>query len=251
MKAVILAGGRGKRMGPLTLDTPKPMLRLCEKPLLEHTLDSLQGTAREAVIVVGYKKEAIMNYFGEMHRKTKISYVEQKGVFGTGHALQCVESALPGSLRERFVLLMADDFYPKEGIRECARFPDAILAQEVGGEEAKKFGVLTVKNGLARGIVEKPANPPSCLASTGCHVFNNLEAGGTGFSERGEIEYTDALKRIMQEREVHCIVTKKWLPMTSPLDIKRAEAILERRFLKSEQKRTLRRGNPLFHSSAP
>ena len=73
MKAIILAAGKGTRLRPLTETTPKPLLKIANKPILEYNLDALSGLITEALIVVGYKKEMIMEYFGTSYKKIKIT----------------------------------------------------------------------------------------------------------------------------------------------------------------------------------
>ncbi|MDP4007342.1 MAG: NTP transferase domain-containing protein, partial [bacterium] len=64
MQAVIIAAGKGMRMRPLTLNLPKPLLRVMGKSILERNLEQLQGLVDEVILVIGYKGEAIKKYFG-------------------------------------------------------------------------------------------------------------------------------------------------------------------------------------------
>jgi len=87
MKAVILAAGEGIRMRPLTINTPKPLLKIIGKPILEHIIDSFPNEIDEIIIVVGYLKDQIKNYFGSNWKSRKINYIFQKDKKGTAHAL--------------------------------------------------------------------------------------------------------------------------------------------------------------------
>jgi len=78
MKALILAGGRGSRLNKLTNERNKSMLVLFEKPLIEYNLEhAFEIVASEIIIVVGYRKEEIIRYFGKEYKGIKISYVVQ------------------------------------------------------------------------------------------------------------------------------------------------------------------------------
>ena len=87
MKAVILAAGRGTRLNQITENTPKPLIKINEKTLLEYKLEILPREVDEVVIIIGYKKEKIIDLLGDKYDNKKITYVEQKKLLGTGHAL--------------------------------------------------------------------------------------------------------------------------------------------------------------------
>src|SRR3989338_1871814 len=91
MQAIILAAGSGKRMGCCNI--PKVMFQLNDIPLIQHCLNNLQQAGvDETIIVVGYKKEAIMDYLGE-----QVDYVIQEQQLGTGHAVQCAKDKISHS----------------------------------------------------------------------------------------------------------------------------------------------------------
>ena len=80
MQAIILAAGRGTRMGELTKETPKPMLKIKNKPILEYKLNALPEEITEVIFVIGYLGDAIKNYFGDFYNGRKIRYVIQKKI---------------------------------------------------------------------------------------------------------------------------------------------------------------------------
>src|SRR3989338_8673122 len=102
MQAVILAAWLGTRMGQLTKDTPKPLLKIADKTLLEHNLTALPDEIDEVVLVVGYLDDQIRNFVGKKFLGKKITYVHQEKLRGTGHAL----SMCKGVVRDRFLVLM-------------------------------------------------------------------------------------------------------------------------------------------------
>ncbi len=87
MQAIILAAGEGKRLRPLTLDKPKPLIEINGKSLLEHNMDKLIGLVNEIILVIGYKGEKVKEKFGNNYRGIKIKYIKQKKLLGTGKAL--------------------------------------------------------------------------------------------------------------------------------------------------------------------
>jgi NDP-sugar pyrophosphorylase family protein len=94
MKAILLAAGEGKRMRPLTLETPKPMIDVLGKPLLHHLIDGLPSEITVLIIVIGYKGEQIRAYFGESFEGRKVSYVIQEKQIGNAQALELCQPLL-------------------------------------------------------------------------------------------------------------------------------------------------------------
>src|SRR3989344_7669374 len=112
MQAVILAAGRGKRMNHLTSGTPKPLIRVAGKNLIEHKLDILPSEIDEVIIVVGYLGDQIEDDFGDFYGDKKIIYVDQGDLNGTAGALWQAKPLLG----ERFIVMMGDDIYGRDEI---------------------------------------------------------------------------------------------------------------------------------------
>lgn len=110
LKAVILAGGRGERLKPITDSTPKPMITIKGKPFLEYQLELLKkNKITEVLFCVGYRKDAIMDYFGDGSRMgLKIEYSIENRFLGTGGALKLAKKYLPAD----FILLYGDSYLP-------------------------------------------------------------------------------------------------------------------------------------------
>jgi NDP-sugar pyrophosphorylase family protein len=107
LKAVVLAGGVGKRLRPLTVDKPKVMVPINGEPLLAHVLRGLASHVTEVILVVDYLKEMIMSYFGQEFEGLKITYVFQQGYKGTADALLCAEN----EVNDKFLLVYGDLFF--------------------------------------------------------------------------------------------------------------------------------------------
>lgn len=128
MQTVILAAGRGTRMGALTEALPKPMLEVAGKTLLEHKFDALPEDVHEIILIVGYLKETIIARFGHSYKGKAITYVEQENIVGgTMDALLQAK----GILHEKFLVMMGDDIYSSEDIAAVLAHDWALLVQRV------------------------------------------------------------------------------------------------------------------------
>ena len=225
MQAIILAAGKSTRTYPLTLTRPKPLLKVANKTLLEHNLDNLEGAADEAILVVGYKKEMIKKHLGNKYKKIKIRYAEQKRQLGTAHALSAAEHFIKG----RFFLMMGDDIYPREDIRNCAKHRYSILAARV--KSPRNFGVIIQKNNILTDIVEKPKLFLSGQISTAFYsldkeIFKCIKE--IKKSERNELEMPDAIKALSKKEKIYCVKSKAWIPIAYPWDLLTADRILRK-----------------------
>lgn len=209
MKAVILAAGEGTRMRPLTEDTPKPLLPVAGKPIIQHNIDLIKNHVDEILVVAGYKKNDFNEYFSG---EENITVVEQKEALGTAHAaLQTKEH-----MEEEALIMNGDDIYGKN-IYKLLGMAKAVLADKA--EKPENYGVLKLDDGKATDIVEKPENPPSNMVNTGCfkvekdffQLLDQVEK-----SKRGEYEITDALKKYLKKGDVKTVKADKWIPCSYP-----------------------------------
>lgn len=225
MKAVILAAGEGLRMRPLTDDRPKPMIELSGRPLLEHILETLPDEVDDVILVVGYLADKIKDYFGEKFGRFKITYIYQKEKLGTAHALWLCKDLLG---QEKFLMLYADDLQSNEGIKNCLIHPLSILVSVV--EDPRRFGVIVAdERGKVLDMVEKPEFPVSKIASTGVLALDHrIFMYPARKHENGEYYITDSLARMAKDHEIKVVITKFWLPIGYPEDLKYAEKFLRR-----------------------
>ena len=113
MQAVILASGRGTRMGVLTEHTPKPMLRVSGRTLIDHKLDELPEVITEVIIVIGYHGDQIRAQYGDVYKGMRITYVEQPGLDGTGKATWFAQP----HITDRFIVLKEMTCMPKQTLK--------------------------------------------------------------------------------------------------------------------------------------
>jgi NDP-sugar pyrophosphorylase family protein len=234
MKAIILAAGSSTRTFPLTVTRPKPLLPLMNGTVLDYTLGLLRdmNVIDEVILVVNYKKEMIMNRYGDSFKGMRITYVNQDEPMGTGHAVMVTED-LFNSMSDTSVLIMnGDDIFSREDVAKVLEKYPAIAVKEV--IDPKKFGVFEFKKEdaklIATSLEEKPENPKSNLANVGIYHF------GIDFfkylhkvkpSRRGELEITDAIRRYIDWNDIRLIkIHEHWLPIGYPWDLLSANEFL-------------------------
>jgi len=227
MKAVILAAGEGKRMQPLTHTTPKPMLLISGKPLLEHLLDSIPKEINELIIVTGYLGDHIRAYFGNQFGRFRVHYVKQVTKEGTGHALFLCKKFF--AKQERFLVLNADDLHSKKAIQNILKHPLAVLVKEV--EDPRAFGVVTADaNDHILEFVEKPEIPPSNLASIGIHLLDErIFSYPLEKHPNGEHYLVDTVAHMARDHKMKIIHTDFWIPIGYPFDLKKAEEYMNQK----------------------
>src|SRR5262249_26928908 len=196
MKGLILSGGRGTRLRPLTYTSAKQLVPVANKPVLFYGIEALAGAGiRDIGIVVGDTREEIKAAVGDGSRwGVKITYIEQDAPRGLAHAVLISE---PFMGRDPFVMYLGDNLlnrgingFVDEFVREA---PAAqILLTRV--PDPQMFGVAELDNGRVVRLVEKPKEPKSDLALVGVYmfspaVFESVKRIKPSF--RNELEITD------------------------------------------------------------
>lgn len=218
MQAVILAAGKSTRTYPLTLTRPKPLLKVGKKTLLEHNLEQLDGLIEEVVLVVGYKKDMLINFIDKIKNnyKFKIRFVEQKEQLGTGHALLQVEDIV----KAKFLLMMGDDLYSKKDMENCMKHDYCILAKKV--KDPSNFGILELIGKNVKNIIEKPQLRFSDLANCALYILDKKifdEIKEQKKSKRNEYELTSAIRLLAQKIDIPYVSAKEWVPVGYPWDL--------------------------------
>ena len=222
--AVVLAGGKGTRMLPLTLDLPKPMLKIGTKNLIEHKLELLPAEVNEIVLVIGYLGETIREYFGDEWNGKKVSYIEQKVQDGTAGALFAAQEILP----ERFIVMNGDDLYRKEDVARMLRCPLAILVtffenQTIGGE------VLVDNEGRFIGMTEAKHYTTKGLVNTGMYMLERsiFSIPPVRISpESSEFGLPHTLLLLAKRARVEVVKTDTWFQITEPGDLVQGGAFI-------------------------
>ncbi|WLR49840.1 sugar phosphate nucleotidyltransferase [Bacillus tianshenii] len=176
MKAVILAGGKGTRLRPLTCNLPKPMLPIMEKPVLQHLIELLQRYhIKEAAVTVEYMSTSIKRYFGDGEGfDVDIQYFEEKKPLGTAGAINSTQ----GFCDETFLVISGDivtDFDLAEGLAFHRKHGGVATVFSVEVAKPQEYGVIfSDENGKITDFEEKPrrTNLQSRLVNTGVYIFN-------------------------------------------------------------------------------
>jgi NDP-sugar pyrophosphorylase family protein len=224
MQAVIMAAGEGTRMRPHTYKTPKPMLQIQGKPLLEWTLSFLPEEIDEVIIVVNYLADQIQEYFGDEWKGRKIKYVFQKELNGTGGAVQACQNLI----NEKFVVLNGDDLYWKADLKKLCHEDLGVLAYEV--DDASKYGVLiTDEKGNLAGSVEKPETGGKAFISTNAFVLNEkfFDYDLVQITEK-EFGLPQTLAAMAQDYPVKVMETARWFPVGNPQDLEKAQKEIDK-----------------------
>jgi glucose-1-phosphate thymidylyltransferase len=217
MKAVVLAAGKGTRLRPLTDKRPKGLVKIDGKPLLTHCFDELVSLdASEFVVVVGYRKEQIIDYYGDSYNGVPITYVHQEDPAGLADALLQAEP----EIEDDFMVMLGDNVF--RGNLETVvqrqqeqRVDCAFLVEEVPEDEASRYGVcVTNKYGEIIDVVEKPDDPPSNLVMTGFYTFSPAIFNACRLvqpSDRGEYELSDGIDLLMESgRTIDAVRLDGW-----------------------------------------
>lgn len=180
MKALILAAGRGSRLGRSTEVANKCMMRLFGKPLVLYSLENaVRAGVSEIVMVVGYRAEAIINAFGIEFRGTRIRYVIQEEQHGLVHAIECAREAIDG---DDFMLLLADEilWHPDHAEMLASFERDGlfvicgVVQEKDPGEIRKTYAVIEDdRDRRIYRLIEKPRHPPNEIRGTGNCIFRS------------------------------------------------------------------------------
>jgi dTDP-glucose pyrophosphorylase len=204
-KAVLLAAGRGTRMRELTAEIPKPMIEVRGKPVLQHIVEGLRDAGvREFLIIVGYRADAVQNFFGEGSRyKIDIHYVTQVVQDGTGRVVDLARDFVGLS---PFVLSYGDILVDPANYKQIVDLPEGVeaLISVTRGEDMSKGGAVFLNDEFD--LVDlreksKPGEPTSPWYNAGLYAFRPSIFDFTAKlkpSPRGEYELTDAIREMPQ-----------------------------------------------------
>lgn len=219
MKVVILVAGKGTRMGELTKDTPKPMLKVLGKNLIEHKLDAIDlSNISEIILVVGYLQNIIRTYFGSEYKGVSITYVEDT-LEGTAQALwHCREV-----LNEPFLVMMGDDIYHKDDVKKIMETERGILFDVV--RQTVKSGKAVIENNKVVDIIEGATlEPGDCINTALYHLTPEIFCFElVKIKDKEEFGLPQTLIAHADEYPLMPIFATRWIQITAPEDIGKAE----------------------------
>ncbi|MBI2595769.1 NTP transferase domain-containing protein [Candidatus Daviesbacteria bacterium] len=200
---IILAAGKGTRLQPLTNTTPKPLIKIAGKLILEWNMENAYRYISEIVMVVGHLESLIRDYFGKSYKGVPIKYVTQKKLNGNAVALGLVKDVIGGS---RLVIINGDDIYSKELFQKSFLGKDFLICRRQ--EDCSSVGAVKSNNGRLTEIVEKPKKFISNLANTGFYFVGSKifqYCPKIKLSKRGEFEVTDLINLYAKDRFIKII----------------------------------------------
>jgi NDP-sugar pyrophosphorylase family protein len=226
MKAVILAGGRGSRFGSLTLQTPKPLVKVAGKPLIEHTLESLPSLITEIIVVVGYLGTKIVSWLGDEYQGINIKYIHQEKA-GTGGALLAAKNDL---VEEDYFLVLGSDDIFGEGELEKLIIGEAVYGVHFGRPiNNSGYKILFGKKGYFHGFestedllsyryfgVGAYILPP-CFLDLDFHRLSN-----------GELAIPHTF--ICADFPIKTVTINRWMPVNNEKQRMEAEYVLKNNF---------------------
>ncbi len=227
MKGIILHGGHGTRLRPLTHTGPKQLLPIANKPMSQYCLETIAetGITDIAIIIGGVGADKVREYYGNGNKfGVNITYIEQDEPKGIAHAIRLCKDFVNN---EKFLVFLGDNIIQKSISDFVEKFQkinsDAtVLLCEV--DNPSQFGIADVENEKILKITEKPKSPTSNLAVTGIYfltpiifeIIDNLKP-----SWRNELEITDALDNLLKQNNniSYEKITDYWKDTGTPDDI--------------------------------
>ncbi|MCF7844307.1 MAG: NTP transferase domain-containing protein [Kiritimatiellales bacterium] len=215
MKGVLICGGTGSRLRPLTDVTNKSLLPVYDKPLLLFPLQVLLDAGiKEIAIITGTEHvDQIAQFLGSGSRfDCEFTFKVQEKAGGIAQALGLAEEFSDG---DSICALLGDNIFFDDLTQAITSFENGghVFLKEVA--DPKRFGVVEIDGNKVTSIEEKPENPKSNLAQTGCYLFDhrcfdvikNMKPSG-----RGELEITDVARWYMEQNELTCTkLTEEWI----------------------------------------
>ncbi len=233
MKGLILSGGKGTRLYPLTYTSAKQLIPVANKPVLFRVVETLREAGISDIgVVVGDTASEIKNAVGDGSRwGVKITYIPQEAPLGLAHAVKISRDFLGD---DRFVMFLGDNVI-QGGLAPLLRgfagsdYNCQIVLTRVA--EPEHYGIAQLDNGRIVRLIEKPKQPPSDLALVGIYMFdsNVFEAvSAIKPSWRGELEITDAIQYLVDKgyRVFPHIHTGWWIDTGKPIDMLAANSLV-------------------------
>ena len=239
MKGIILHGGHGTRLRPLTHTGPKQLLKIANKPMSQYALEDLKaiGITEIAIIIGDVYPEKVQEYYGDgSNFGVKITYIFQDEPKGIAHAIGLCKNFIGN---DHFVVYLGDNILRQSLVEHATKFnasPNSalILLSEV--TNPTQFGVVKFDGDEILEIVEKPKIPPSNFAVIGVYFlnpsfFNTIEKLTPSW--RNELEITEALQLFMENggKINYDFVTGWWKDTGTPNDIIDANKLILENFV--------------------
>lgn len=211
-------------MKPFTLTTPKPLLKIKNKPVIEYGIDALPPEVSEIIVVVKYLGEQIRQYLGNEFKGRKVIFAEGSDK-GSAYSFLAAKPWIKSG--ERFLFVYGDEFPRREDFENCLKKELSVAGFESNNPRA--HGIVTMRSeGTIEEVVEKPANPKSNLAVDGIMVLNsNIFNYKPSPNPNGEYYLTSLLNQFVKDHKVFPVAIKNFIgDITTPNDLERVGKLL-------------------------
>ncbi len=224
MKGLILSGGKGTRLRPLTHTSAKQLIPVANKPVLFYGIEALTAAGiTDLGIVVGETRKEVEEAVGDGSRwGAKVTYIPQEAPLGLAHAVLISKPFLQS---DPFIMYLGDNLIVdgvKKFVKDYQKNKSNALILLVKVPNPKQFGVAELKDGRVINLVEKPRNPKSDLALVGVYMFDeNIMKAVESIkpSSRGELEITDAIQWLIDNgHEVRSHIITGWWKDTGKIE---------------------------------
>jgi dTDP-glucose pyrophosphorylase len=237
-QGVILAAGRGSRMAPFSDSYPKPILPICNRPLIERQIETMKELGiREITVLIGHKGFQISRLLGDGSRLgVSIRYVEQTSALGIAHAVGRLET----HSQKPFLLFLGDIFFvPDDMGRMFDLFREqgggAVLGAKVEDDPLaiqSNFSIAVSPEGFATRVIEKPRHTTNRLKGVGVYLFDltvfDAIRRTPRTAMRDEYEITDSIQVMIQDGHPvrPCTCIQQDINLTSPADLLRCNLMM-------------------------
>ena len=222
MKAVILAAGEGRRMRPLTFKTPKPLLKIDGRSIIDYTLSNMPPEIDELIVVTKHLGGQIKDFIGRQNRHMKVKYAQGSDK-GTAYSFMAAKNYLKN---ERFLVITGDDIPSTQDIKNCLAKDLSILVFKP--RDPRVCGMAYQrKNGSIWKIIEKPNTSKASLAITGVMVLNTNIFNYEPILERGEYYLSSMVGLFSKDHKIFPVMATNFIgEITTPQDLIRVGNIL-------------------------
>lgn len=237
MKAIILAAGRGRRLASLTKDIPKCLIQLKERSIIERCLDRLKTSGiKEVVIVVGYKKDKVINLIGDSYNGLKIKYIENK-IYDKTNCIYSLWLAKEEA-KEGFIVINSDTLFDENILKNLvkSKYKDAAVVDDMKirlDEDAMK---VTIENGVITEIAKETPFENTHAHAIGLYKFSS-EGANVYFEEIEEmikkgifdVHHMVPMNKFVKKQSLNAVSTNGlgWIEIDTPNDLKNSEVIVE------------------------
>lgn len=241
---MILAGGRGKRLGNMTTSSNKCMLTLSGKPVLEYNIARAAEMEEidEILIVVGHRAEDIINRYGTSYGRKRIKYVIQWEQKGLVHAIECAKDLIG---KNDFFLLLGDEVLINSRHREMLKkFMEenlfgicGVTFQKDKNKISRTYTVLADNNDRILRLIEKPRQALNSWQGTGNCIFKNGILSYSGRTpihpERGEKELPDLIQCAVDDGQLVKFfdICEEYVNINSEEDLTEAQQLITHIYL--------------------